>query len=103
MPKSITDFLVLYPYRVDFLRMVYPPKEFAPGVPREYPDHPLDENGDEITPDYPAGLPRGEVHKIDKILSISYDAADDPKNPDWQKLPDNGKFRQILEAYREET
>lgn len=103
MPKTLTDFLVLYPYRVAFVRKVFPPKEFVPGVPREYPDNPLDEDGTEITPDYPAGLPRGEVHKIDKISHIYYDAAGDPENPDWQELPsDAAAIRRALEASEEQ-
>ena len=97
MPKSLTDFLVFYPYRVAFVRTVYPPKEFAPGVPREYPDRPLDDDGNEITPDYPAGLPRGEVHKVNAISQIYYDAAGNPEKPEWVELPRDQKVRQALE------
>lgn len=86
MPKKVSDFLELHPFRVAFLRTVYPPKEFVWGVPREYPDHPLDENGDEITPDYPAGLPRGEVHKIDHVIQIYYDVAGTPEDPHWRPM-----------------
>lgn len=103
MPKTLTDFLVLYPYRVAFVRKVFPPKEFVPGVPREYPDTPLGEDGNEVTPDYPAGLPRGEVHKIDQIEQIYYDAAGDSENPEWQALPsDAAVLREILAETTEE-
>jgi len=99
MPKQKSDFLIKYPFRVEFQVNVFAPGEYVPRQPREF-SYKTPTGKDEKEAQFEETklseeekerllMPRGETQKINAVSAIYYDAAQDPEEPDWVLLEDD--------------
>lgn len=103
MPRTRTEFFEEYPYRVEILMKIFEPGEYVPNVPREFPDHSFDEDGNEITPDYPTELPRGETQLVARLVEIYYDVAGNRSEPEWKPVAEVMRALKAREAEETDT